>query len=166
MSLHLRAWRVGRTGPRSAAAPGLVRVAVVLALVACAASATSEVFFPSGDLAGNWSGSDSSRAYGNGALNFALSTENLILTPPGVGSQVAIQGTWSTSFANPAMSDSGTVDGTGWSASDSVTIQLNGSNHCTWLLRGTRDHTPAMRGVYGTTGCSVSDTGSFTMKRQ
>ncbi len=89
------------------------------------------------------------------------------MTTPGGGdaAEIAIYGNWSTFFAGAAMSDSGTVEGTGWTASDSVTIQLTGSNHCTWLLRGTRDHTPAMRGVYGTTGCSVRDTGSFTMKR-
>jgi hypothetical protein len=143
-------------------------VGAIMALVACGRSSvtTPLVPIPPANFAGTWSGPISTGASGNGTISLKLTQQGLVLLPPGVGLQYAMNGTWSTSFPNAAYNDSGTVQGTGWSASVSVAFKLSDAGTCALTLTGTRTGTPSMSGTLGASGCVRADSGGFVVSKQ
>jgi len=144
--------------------PRLIRIAGVVVLVGCGTSGPTAANVPPANFSGTWSGLISTMS-GNGTLELTLTQQPLVLLPPGIGDQEQLGGTWSTSFPNPVNDDSGTVSGTGWSASVSVAFALSGPGRCALNLTGTRTGTPSMSGTYTTSGCAVADAGTFAVSK-
>lgn len=145
------------------AAPPLVRRLMALAL---AMSACTKPGIPPVDLGGNWTGSLASSSSGIGTLHLALHDEPLILTGSGGANQHLLTGVWMASFSTTARTDTGTFQGWAWTYTDTVTLALSDSAKCVMNLIGTRTGKPSMSGRFATSGCAVSDSGTFLMSRE
>lgn len=104
---------------------------------------------------------------GTGTLQLTVTQMSLILTPPGKGAQEALGGQWSTSFTDPTFDDSGTVNGTAWSANTDITLALTDSaTACAIDLTGSRTGAPSLNGTFTSSACAKEQSGSFVVVKQ
>jgi hypothetical protein len=144
----------------------LILMAGVLALVGCVTPAPTGVTDPA-NFPGTWSGPITG-ASASGTLTLTDTQQVfLVLTEPGIGDQLQLGGTWSTSFANAVSDESGAFAGSAFTEeSASVSLVLSASAACELVLLGTRPDSLSMTGTYTTSGCAVPDSGTFVLTKQ
>jgi hypothetical protein len=127
-------------------------ILLVVSVVACErlspTDLTAHTAPPPPNLSGNWSGTISSFAAGNGTISFTLMQMCLVLDPPGSGCQVFLDGTWSASFANPASNESGTLSGGVADSTVSVDLMPSASGPCPLIVTAMLSDSTSFRGTY------------------
>lgn len=143
--------------------PKMVWLAGLLALAACNTPFNNSL--PPGSLAGDWSGSLSTAGTSLGTLRLSMVPRSAQGPQTGTGlSQWTVDGAWSVSLASAA--DSGTLSGTGYDGSNSVTFTLQSAGGCSVGLDGLLFGGSSIMGHYTALSCALPDTGSFVVNKQ
>ncbi len=125
-----------------------------LAVLASACGSSGPSAPAASDLSGTWSGTVSDAVTGQG-------TARLTITQSGS----SLAGTWTTTYANAANNNSGSLTGTATGANVTATLIPSSPTACPFTATATRSGN-AITGTYTTFNCAVAVTGSISVSKQ
>jgi hypothetical protein len=107
-------------------------------------------------MVGKWSGTILSNQSGSGTMVFTLVRSD----------SSSVSGIWSTSFANTANNDSGSMSGTIVGSGLSFILTPSNPNVCPFNATATLNGAMSMSGMYAAVNCTVAASGTFTVAKQ
>ena|ERR1035437_6925854 len=126
---------------------------VACGVVACGLVSTAPT---ATDMVGKWSGTILSNQSGSGTMVFTLVRSD----------SSSVSGIWSTSFANTANNDSGSMSGTIVGSGLSFILTPSNPNVCPFNATATLNGAMSMSGMYAAVNCTVAASGTFTVAKQ